>query len=145
MLMMFTVLTGLPSVLLLANISMHRTLTDSDGMTPRQGSYLLGGLVLIASLTSVCFVRKFGRRTLFLLGFGSVSVLHLAIGGFVSVTFDQGIMMYVCVFLVVYMISLGPISWMYAAETQPDIGLGVSTAVFMLFSLLISTFKDIFI
>ena len=53
--------------------------------------------------------------------------------------------MYVCIFLVVYMITLGPIAWLYAAETQPDIGLGFSAAVFMFFSFLTSSFRDTFI
>ena len=143
--MMFTVLTGLPSVLLLANISLQRSLSDNEEITPREASYMLGGLVLIASLLSVIIVRLFGRRTLFLIGFASISVLHMAIGGLKSVMYDQGIMMYVCAFLVVYMITIGPIAWLYAAETQPDIGLGFSAAVFMFFSFLTSTFKDTFV
>ena len=58
---------------------------------------------------------------------------------------DEGIMLYICVFLFTYMISIGPISWIYAVETQSDIGLGISAAVYMFFYCLIATFKDIFI
>ena len=40
---------------------------------------------------------------------------------------------------------MGPIAWLYAAETLSDIGLGVSAAVFMALSLVTSLFKDAFI
>ena len=99
----------------------------------------------MASMASVCVVHSFGRRDLFMFGFVSVSVLHSVLGIVAVSMYDQGIMMYICVFLCVYMISLGPVTWLYAAETQHDIGLGVSASVFMFFSLLMSTMKDVFV
>ena len=79
------------------------------------------------------------------MGFCSISILHMALGGLNSVMYDEGILMYVCAFLVSYMVTLGPIAWLYAAETQADVGLGFSAAVFMFFSFLTSTFKNLFI
>ena len=48
-------------------------------------------------------------------------------------------------FIIVYVTTMGPVSWLYAAETSSDIGLGVSTAVFMSLSLVTSLLKDAFI
>ena len=48
-------------------------------------------------------------------------------------------------FLMVFSTTIGPISWLYAAETLPDVGLGGTAATFMGLSLVTSLFKDAFI
>ena len=54
----------------------------------------------------------------------------------------MAILVYGFVFVCVYMTSLGPVVWTYAAETQHNTGLGVTVALFMLLTLIITVFRE---
>ena len=107
-----------------------------------------GGSSLILTFTamlSLLLGSTCGRRALLMLGFLAMSSLHLLIGTLHDTEHDQTTLVYMTAFLMIYATTLGPISWLYAAETLPDVGLGGTAAAFMGLSLVTSLLKDAFI
>jgi hypothetical protein len=78
---------------------------------------------------AVWTVRKFGRRPLLIWGHAGICVCHLMIATFILESIDIGVLVMLCVFMLIYQNTSGPIAWIYAAETLTDVGLGVSLNV----------------
>jgi uncharacterized protein YacL len=73
--------------------------------------------------------RSFGWRTLFLWGQVGMTITHLLLASFIWLGFDTGTVLILCVFMIIYSHTSGPIAWIYAQETLTDAGLGVSLNV----------------
>jgi len=105
-------------------------------LTPRTGVYITG-LVYMFSSIGACYytVRKFGRRTLLIWGHILIVILHAFIGIFNNRGNNAGVLAMVLIFIFVYQNTSGPVTWVYAAETTTDAGLGIG-----LFTLWITVF-----
>ena len=60
-----------------------------------------------------------------MLGHGGMALIHFAIGIFVIIDFNAGVLIGICAFLVIYQNSSGPVAYAYASETCCDIALGM--------------------
>ena len=103
--------------------------------------YLLCGALASFALTctfSCIAVSVFGRRTLLLIGFSLLTAAHMTISVLSWLYQDQGALIYMIVIGLVTITTIAPVSWIYSAETQPDIGLGVQFVLLMLILLFAS-------
>ena len=56
----------------------------------------------LASFMSVWTINTFGRRTLLLFGHSGMSVAHFAIGLFIIIDFNVGVLAGIAIFLIMY-------------------------------------------
>lgn len=75
---------------------------NGDGITPRQGTYLVGIVNMLASLVSVVLVKYFGRKTLVVWGHLLIAVIHAATGILNNYGSSTGVIGCVLAFLFVY-------------------------------------------
>ena len=124
----FHELTGINVIFLYSNTILALVLTGNS-FTPRQGVYAINIVNTLASGMAVWTVRTFGRRPLLIWGHAGICVCHLMIATFILESIDIGVLVMLCVFMLIYQNTSGPIAWIYAAETLTDVGLGVSLNV----------------
>jgi len=97
---------------------------------------------LIGTTVVLKLVDFYGRRTLLL--FGSLTIaLILCIAGAITLTQTTDLGEYIVVILILvyiflYSISFGPISWVYAAEIMEDKGLSLFSSCNWIYLLIIS-------
>ena len=115
MIMAFTVLTQFSSVLLV-NICVRTILKQDDisSFGAAAGSALI---FAFTAMLAILLIGSIGRKSLLMLGFATMTVLHLLIGTLNQTRYDQKTLTYMTGFIVVYVTTMGPISWLYAAET----------------------------
>ena len=115
MIMVFTVLTQFSSVLL-ANVCVRTILKKDDisGFGAAAGSALI---FAFTAMLAILLIGSIGRKSLLMLGFATMTALHLLIGTLNQTRYDQKTLTYMTGFLIVYITTMGPISWLYAAET----------------------------
>lgn len=128
--MIFHELTGINVVMMYSNTILESILgTGTSGFTARQGTYLLSIASLLSAFSAIWTVGVFGRKKLLLWGHASIFVTHLLIGVFTIVGLDYGVLVMMCLFLIIFNNTSGPIAWVYAAETCCDISLGICLQV----------------
>lgn len=93
--------------------------------TPRTGTYLISLANFASYALATITIKKFGRRPLLLLGHIGIGISHLLIGVFIITEMNIAVVIMICVFLLIYGNTTGPIAWVYLAETCTDIGIGV--------------------
>lgn len=98
-------------------------------LTPRQGVYLVGIFNLLASLMATWTVKKFGRKTLLVWGHIGIALAHSGVAAFSLWGVDIGVLIMILSFLVIYLNTSGPISWIYASETTIDAAMGICLLV----------------
>lgn len=122
--MSFHVLTGYSAVLNFSNTIFKNAQEESGGgLTPRQGTYMVGLCNLLAAMTGIYTVRTFGRRTILLTGHVMITVLHVLIAVSTMLGWSTVQIVLICTFIFVYMCTTGPCAMCYAAETCCDAGL----------------------
>ena len=128
--MIFHELTGINVVMMYSTTILESILgTDSSGFTARQGTYLVGLVSMLSAIMAIWTVGVVGRKNLLLWGHVGIFLAHLLLGVFIIVGFDYGVLVMLCLFLIIYNNTTGPIAWIYAAETCCDISLGVCLQV----------------
>ena len=115
MIMAFTVLTQFSSVLLV-NLCVRTILKKDDisGFGAAAGSALI---LAFTAMLAILLIGSIGRKSLLMLGFATMTALHLLIGTLNQTRYDQKTLTYMTGFIIVYVTTMGPISWLYAAET----------------------------
>lgn len=96
-------------------------------------SEIMGGVI------GYCLIDRYGRRALSLFGF-SVMGICLAIVGvfsFLNLSFivQAAFMIF---YALIYCCSVAFIFWLYIAETLPDTGVGLASAVGWIFTILVA-------
>jgi len=125
---MFHELTGINVIFLYSNTILSLVLKGS-AFTPRQGVYAINIVNTLSSALSIWTVRTFGRRSLLIFGHVGICICHLMIATFILEGIDIGVLVMLCIFMLIYQNTSGPIAWIYAAETCTDVALGVSLNV----------------
>ena len=70
-----------------------------------------------------------GRRPLLLFGHSGICISYIIMGFFTYYSVNIGVLVMMCVFLLIYQNTSGPVAWNYAGETCCDVALGVSMTV----------------
>lgn len=96
---------------------------------PRLALYapLLANIIqLIATVTSICALAYFGRRSLILFGNFSLAVFDLIIGAMFLVLFLNNwqpavdiALAFIMLFMISYGVTIGPVVWLYVPEIIP--------------------------
>ena len=86
---------------------------------------MIGLVNTVAACLSVFTLSLFGRRTLLLFGHTVICITYILLAIFTITGNDIGVLSMICVFLLVYENTSGPVAWTYAAETCCDVSLGV--------------------
>lgn len=110
---------------------------NPDWITTSLAIFNLFGTTLVLKLSDI-----YGRRRLLLLGSISIGIVLTIAGLFQIMSTDADveaiIVLFIWVYIFLYSVSFGPISWVYAAEIMEDKGLGLYTSFNWLFILIIS-------
>lgn len=101
---------------------MHK---GGGGISPRSGTYMVGGFNVLGALCSIYCVKAFGRKTLLIWGHILIAILHAMVGIFNNMDNNNGVVACILCFLLVYSDTSGPIAWAYAAETVIDVAMGI--------------------
>jgi SP family sugar porter-like MFS transporter len=123
---LFHELNGINLIFLFSNTILTEVLNPDGKLTPREGVYLINIMNTVASFFSIWTIRTFGRRPLLLVGEVGISISHCLIATFILIKFDVGVIVMMGVFMAIYQNTCGPVPWCYAAETLPDVALGVA-------------------
>ena len=132
----FHELTAINVILSYSNTILQNILGDpseqTSGFTARQGTYVIAVSNFLASVLCIWTIRTFGRRPLLIFGHCGISLAYLLMGIFTIIGFNYGLLTMICVFLLIYQNTSGPIAWTYATETCCDISLGANILVLYL-------------
>jgi hypothetical protein len=85
----------------------------------------MGVFNMLGALASCYVVKKFSRRTLLIAGHIGIAIVHATIALFDIYKYNDGVLIFTILFLIIYENTSGPIAWLYAAETVIDVALGV--------------------
>lgn len=150
-LIVFHELTGENAILLYSTEIFKKMASYQDGyfLSPRAGTILIGVFYLLAHAPAVYLIKKLPRRTLLVYGHLIMGVCHLIIGIFAASTNDTGVVLMMAVFMSTYVVTNGPIIWLYVSEIVTDSALGlclfVLWSVILLLSLLTHPLMDSFL
>ena len=90
---------------------------------------MIGVTNFLSSVLCIWTLRTFGRRPLLIIGHCGIFLAYLLMGIFTIIGLDYGILTMICVFLLIYQNTSGPIAWSYTTETCSDISLGANILV----------------
>ena len=108
-------------------------------MSPRAGTILIGLFNFLAHFPAVYLINKLPRRLLLWTGHLGMAVCHLLIGIFAAFSdHNGGVVSMIIVFMIIYVITNGPIIWLYVSEIVSDAALGFCLFVLWSFILLLS-------
>ena len=112
-------------IFLYSNTILNSVLQPGSKFTPRAGVYIINTINTIASGVSIWTIRTFGRRSLLLFGEVGITIAMTLIGIFCIIQQDIMIIVMMAFFMAIYQNTTGPVPWVYASETMPDVALGV--------------------
>jgi hypothetical protein len=135
----FHELTGINSIIIFSN-TILATITDG-GLSPRVGTAIIGFVNFASAASAFLVLQRIGRRPLLIWGHTGIAIAHILIGIMTILAFNYGVLIGICVFIVIYELTSGPVAWMYAAETCCDMALGICmyTLYFVVFILSLVT------
>lgn len=99
------------------------------GLTATQDVYLVGIFSLAATALSLWLVKHLSRRTLLVFGHTAMAFAHVMVAVFNLEGINTGVLCMILLFKLIYLNTSGPITWMYAAETTIDAGMGICLGV----------------
>jgi hypothetical protein len=137
----FHEMTGENAIMLYSTEMFKRMASYQDldnALSPREGTILVGFFNLLAHIPAVYLIKKFPRRTLLIYGHVAIAVCHIFVGAFAASTNDLGVVIMMSMFMVVYVITNGPIIWLYVSEIVSDAALGFCLFILWSFILLLS-------
>lgn len=108
------------------------------GLTPRQGTILIGVFNFLAHFPAVYLINKLPRRVLLWGGHIGMAVCHLLVGILTAAKSNGGVLTMIIMFMIIYVITNGPIIWLYVSEIVSDAALGFCLFVLWSFILLLS-------
>ena len=110
-------------------------------ISPRQGTYLIGLVNLLCSITGVFASKYFSRRFLLIFGHLFMGLSHVAVGFFAYFEMPTSVLVSMLFFIFFFQNSSGNVTWPYCTEVAVDSVLGVVgfTGYFVLFILDLST------
>jgi len=103
--------------------------TSSQGFNARDGTYLIGLINFLSSSLSIVTMTYAGRRPLLLAGHTGICLTYVLMAVFTLKEINYGVLFMMCLFLLIYQNTSGPVAWAYAAETCCDVSLGISILV----------------
>jgi hypothetical protein len=107
-------------------------------MSPRSGTILIGVFNFLAHFPALYLINKLPRRILLWTGHLSMAFCHLLIGIFSATDSNGGVLTMIILFMIIYVITNGPIIWLYVSEIVSDAALGFCLFVLWSFILLLS-------
>ena len=141
----FHELTGENAIMLYSTEIFKKMASYQDGyhLSPRTGTILIGVFNLIAHVPAIYLIKILPRRWLLVSGHVIIAVCHIMVGAFAAAKNDVGVIIMMILFIVAYVITNGPIIWLYVSEVVVDSALGL--CLFLLWSLvlLLSLFTNV--
>jgi hypothetical protein len=98
----FHELTGINVIMLYSSTMFKQMSKNGGGISPREGTYLVGIVNSAASLLSVVLVKYFGRRTLVIYGHLMIAGIHTLTGILNIMNNSNGVIFCILAFLLVY-------------------------------------------
>jgi hypothetical protein len=127
----FNQLTAIGPVNIFAT-SLLKTLNVETGgqfpVSPRTGAYIIGLTNLVFATLSVFPINRFGRRTILFYGQVFMTVAHILIGVFKVAELYVTCFIFILVFIAVFQLSQGSLSFIYVAEVTIDASVGLVMA-----------------
>jgi sugar porter (SP) family MFS transporter len=93
-------------------------------------SCVVGLVNMVATMGGVPFVDRAGRRPLMIIGCAGMMASHLILGllNILNVVPIIGVV-FICIFIIFFEISMGPVTWLYCGEIMNDKGVSIAVAV----------------
>ena len=112
------------------------------GFTPKYGTAIVGFVNMISTFGSVFLLGKFGRKAI-LWVFSFVMAIDLVALGVAYIYVDNSVckilaVVFVCMFVMFFEFSLGPVPWIYMSEIMTDKGLSIAVLLNWIFTLVMA-------
>ena len=104
-------------------------------ITPGFGAQLVAISNLIGSIFSIPLIHRVGRRTIILIGQGSITVCLFLLVIVASVDAPALLLILLCAISFMFQMTIGPLAPLYAAEVCNDVALGAVMVCEDLFTL----------
>lgn len=98
---------------------------SSSLFNARQGTYIIGIVMLLSSATSLYIAKTFSRRFLFVYGHIAIGIAHISVGLFAYLNQPFLALFSMCMFIIFYQNSSGCITWLYFSEIAVDVIIGL--------------------
>lgn len=141
----FHEMTGENAIILYSTEIFKKMASYQDGensISPRTGTMLIGVFNLLAHIPAIIMIKRFSRRSLLITGHLIIGVCHVFVAIFSASSNDGGVIVMMLLYMVTYVITNGPIIWLYVSEIVVDAALGVCLFVLWLVILLLSLFTS---
>jgi hypothetical protein len=145
----FHELTGQNAIIMYSNQIFFRMNPNGTegGLSPRAGTILVGVFNFLAHIPAIYLINKLPRRVLLWGGHLGMAACHLMVGVFSAADNNGGMMAMIVLFIITYVITNGPIIWLYVSEIVSDAALGfclfVLWTLILLLSLLTNFLMDV--
>ena len=122
--MVFQCLTGYYAIIAYSTHLLEDLSSGSENaITPRTGAILILLANLMGNMTSIWYIGKFGRRTVFISGQAIIAVSLAAVGILAIYNLSGPLIIFICIVSFGFQLTLGPVVPLYAAEVCTDIAL----------------------
>jgi Na+/melibiose symporter-like transporter len=141
----FHELTGENALMLYSTEIFKKMASYKDGdnaLSPRTGTILIGVFNLLAHVPAVYLIKRLPRRTLLIVGHLVISTCHLFVALFSAGSNDTGVIVMMIIYIVTYVITNGPLIWLYVSEIVVDAAFGICLFVLWSVILLLSLFTQ---
>ena len=145
MMIVFHELTGENAIMLYSTEIFKKMSSYKDGyaLEPRTGTILIGVFNLLAHIPAIYLIKLLPRRILLVTGHLIMAACHILVGAFAAGSDDIGVIVMMIIFITTYVITTGPIIWLYVSEIVVDSALGVCLFTLWSMILLLSLFTNV--
>ena len=100
----------------------------SIGITPLQGTYIIGVANAFFALVALSVISCFGRRSIYIVGHLSMAIVLFVCGLASYHSWNMLSFVSIIVFIGVFHLSQGSINWLYTPEVCVDAATGLALA-----------------
>ena len=115
------------------------------GLNPEQITAVICSVNFVATLVGLGFSFRYGRKTLMFVGSAGMTLDLALIGVFGMLDSSSAMLMCVIIFICLFECSIGPILWLYMAETMQDKAISIATALNWVMNLIVAIITPIMI
>lgn len=124
--------SGVNAINMYANRLLLNMKQQTDGefpISPLTGTFILGIVNAVSGLLAIIPISYIGRKPVLVTGYGLMSIaLGLAGLGLVIKRYETSFIA-ICVYLMLFQLSAGAVTWHYAAEISVDSASGLALAI----------------
>jgi len=117
-------MTGTNVIMQYSNTILSKIFSGGS-LTPRTGTIIIGVIYLFGLFSGIFTASWFKRMPLFVGGYFGIFICNMALGILIIMEYNMAILIFLCIFIILYGMTTGTLIWLYTVETCTDVTVGV--------------------